>query len=499
MPDPLSDHANLAAALDLAASEAKVYLAGIDDALVRPRTSGPSQDMDLPDEGIGSLAALAELIESADESSTRSAGPRFFHFVMGGGTPAALGADWLASTLDQNAYNWISSPFASRLEQVSVEWLKDLFGLPGEWSGVITTGATMANFASLAAARRWWGLQQGVDIEADGFSGLPPMTILSSGYIHVSALKAIAMLGLGRDRVRRLSRDGAGRIDLDALASVLRERNQEPVVIVANAGDVNTGDFDPLADILAIARRHSAWVHVDGAFGLFAALSPLTRHLVEGLEHADSVAVDGHKWLNVPYDSGYAFVRDPSYLAGAFGASASYLGRDARPAFGNLGPEMSRRARSLAVWATLRAYGRSGIRAMVERHVRLAQRVGEQVDAAPDLERLAEVRLNVVCFRFRPPGFPEDRLDDLNRRIGEMVLEDGRVYFGTTEYDGKVAFRPAIVNWRTREGDVDLIVTTVRELGARAIARAGPGLQAKPATEAAGEPEAPAEVAKPQR
>ncbi len=442
MPDPLSDHANLAAALDLAASEAKVYLAGIDDALVRPRTSGPSQDMDLPDEGIGSLAALAELIESADESSTRSAGPRFFHFVMGGGTPAALGADWLASTLDQNAYNWISSPFASRLEQVSVEWLKDLFGLPGEWSGVITTGATMANFASLAAARRWWGLQQGVDIEADGFSGLPPMTILSSGYIHVSALKAIAMLGLGRDRVRRLSRDGAGRIDLDALASVLRERNQEPVVIVANAGDVNT--------------------------------------LVEGLEHADSVAVDGHKWLNVPYDSGYAFVRDPSYLAGAFGASASYLGRDARPAFGNLGPEMSRRARSLAVWATLRAYGRSGIRAMVERHVRLAQRVGEQVDAAPDLERLAEVRLNVVCFRFRPPGFPEDRLDDLNRRIGEMVLEDGRVYFGTTEYDGKVAFRPAIVNWRTREGDVDLIVTTVRELGARAIARAGPGLQAKP-------------------
>ena len=357
----------------------------------------------------------------------------------------------------------------------------------------------MANFASLAAARRWWGLQQGVDIEADGFSGLPPMTILSSGYIHVSALKAVAMLGLGRDRVRRLSRDGAGRIDLDALASVLHERNQEPVVIVANAGDVNTGDFDPLADILAIARRHSAWVHVDGAFGLFAALSPLTRHLVEGLEHADSVAVDGHKWLNVPYDSGYAFVRDPSYLAGAFGASASYLGRDARPAFGNLGPEMSRRARSLAVWATLRAYGRSGIRAMVERHVRLAQRVGEQVDAAPDLERLAEVRLNVVCFRFRPPGFPEDRLDDLNRRIGEMVLEDGRVYFGTTEYDGKVAFRPAIVNWRTREGDVDLIVTTVRELGARAIARAGPGLQAKPATEAAGEPEAPAEVAKPQR
>jgi glutamate/tyrosine decarboxylase-like PLP-dependent enzyme len=499
VPDPLSDHANLAAALDLAATEAKAYLAGIDDALVRPRTSGGGQDVELPEEGIGSLAALRELAQSADEASTRSAGPRFFHFVMGGGTPAALGADWLASTLDQNAYSWISSPFASRLEQISVAWLADLFGLSGEWSGVITTGATMANFAGLAAARRWWGLQQGVDIEADGLSGLPPMTILSSGYIHVSALKATAMLGLGRERVRTLTRDSAGRIDLDALASALRDRDQGPVVIVANAGDVNTGDFDPLADILAIARRHRTWVHVDGAFGLFAATSPITRHLVEGLEQADSVAVDGHKWLNVPYDSGYAFVRDPAYLAGAFGASASYLGKDARPAFGNLGPEMSRRARSLAVWATLRAYGRSGIRAMVERHLRLAQRVGEQVDAAPDLERLADVRLNVVCFRFRPPGFPEDQLDDLNRRVGEMVLEDGRVYFGTTVYDGKVAFRPAIVNWRTRDEDVDLIVATVRELGGRAIAQVAGGSQARPETEAAGEPEAPAEVVKPQR
>jgi len=502
VPDPISDHANLAAALDLAASEAKAYLAGIDDALVRPRTSNATPDVDLPDEGIGSLAALAELIESADEGSTRSAGPRFFHFVMGGGTPAALGADWLASTLDQNAYNWISSPFASRVEQVTVAWLQDLFGLPGDWGGVITTGATMANFAGLAAARRWWGLQQGVDVEAEGLSGLPPMTIVSGGYIHVSALKAIAMLGLGRDRVKRLSRDGAGRIDLDALASVLQERNQEPVVIIANAGDVNTGDFDPLADILAIGRKHRAWVHVDGAFGLFAAVSPITRHLVEGLEHADSVAVDGHKWLNVPYDSGYAFVRDAAYLAGAFGASASYLGKDAaaRPAFGNLGPEMSRRARSLAVWATLRAYGRSGIRTMVERHLRLAQRVAAQVDAAPDLERLAEVPLNVVCFRFHPPGFPEDRLDDLNRRLGEMVLDDGRVYFGTTVYDGKVAVRPAIVNWRTREEDVDLIVTVVRELGARAIVQAAPGWsQAKPAQGAAEEPAAPGEVVKPQR
>ncbi len=482
MADPLSDHGNLAAALDLAAREAKAYLDGIDVALVRPRRGVAVPDMALPEQGVGSLAALTELIEAANESSTRSGGPRFFHFVMGGGTPAALAADWLTSALDQSAYNWVSSAFASRLEQVSIGWLKDLFGLPAAWGGVITTGATMANFAGLAAARRWWGLQQGVDVEAVGLSGLPPMTILSSGYVHVSALKAIA--------------------NLDALASELEERTFEPVVIIANAGDVNTGDFDPIAEIVALARKHRAWVHVDGAFGLFAAVSPTTRHLVEGLDQADSVGVDGHKWLNVPYDSGYAFVREPEFLAGAFGASASYLGAEAlaRPVFGNLGPEMSRRARSLALWATLRAYGRAGYRAMVERHLGLAQRVANQVDAAPDLERLADVSLNVVCFRYRPPGIPEDQLDDLNRTLGELVLEDGRVYFGTTVYAGNVAFRPAIVNWRTREEDADLIVATVRELGARAVAQVEASRErgATPVL-AMPEPVESAEAAKPQR
>lgn len=474
MPDPLSDHRHVVAALRLAAAEAESYLATIDTAPVRPVGDAKLPDARLPHDGVGSLEALNELIAASRDGATRSAGPRFFHFVMGGGTPAALAADWLTSVLDQSAYNWISSPLASRLEQISLDWLKELFGLPATWGGVLTTGATMANFVGLAAARRWWGLQQGVDIEADGMSGLPPMTVLSSGYVHVSALKAVAMLGLGRERVRTLSRDGAGRIDLAAMAAALREQRSEPVVIIANAGDVNTGDFDPLAEIVALAREHRAWVHVDGAFGLFAAVSPETRHLVEGLELADSVIVDGHKWLNVPYDSGYAFIRDPAYQAGAFGASAAYLGAEiaARPVFGNLGPEMSRRARSFAVWATLRAYGRDGYRAMVERHLRLARRVADQVDADPDLERLADVALNVVCFRYHPPGVPDPQLDDLNRRLGQLVLEDGRVYFGTTVYDGKVAFRPAIVNWRTREEDVDLIVTTVRELGARAVAQA---------------------------
>src|SRR5260370_20956755 len=237
MPDPLSDRVNVAAVLDLAAKEAKAYLAGIDDALVRPQGSEAIRDMELPEQGVGALAALTELIDAAVEGSTRSAGPRFFHFVMGGGTPAALGADWITSALDQSAYNWVSSAFASRLEQITIGWLKDLFGLPAAWGGVITTGATMANFAGLAAARRWWGLEQGVDVEADGLSGLPPMTILSSGYMHVSATKAIAVLGLGRQRARTLSRDAIGRIDLAAVAPDLRDHGSEPRVIIPDPGD----------------------------------------------------------------------------------------------------------------------------------------------------------------------------------------------------------------------------------------------------------------------
>jgi glutamate/tyrosine decarboxylase-like PLP-dependent enzyme len=465
------DHDDLAAGLRLVAKEAEDYLAAIDQAPVRPQRTDVMPAAGLPEEGVGSIAALSELIAAAREGATRSAGPRFFHFVIGGSTPAALGADWLASVLDQSPYNWVSSPFASRLEQISIDWLKELFGLSAASSGVITTGATMANFVGLAAARRWWGLEQGVDVEAAGLSGLPPLAILSSGYVHASLLKSAAMLGIGRDQVRTFARDGVGRLDLDAMADALKALDGRPAVIVANAGDVNSGDFDPLADILALAEENRAWVHVDGAFGLFAALSPKTRHLVDGLERADSVIVDGHKWLNVPYDSGFAFVRNPEFQAGAFAASAAYLGSEAmeRPVFGNLGPEMSRRARSLAVWATLRASGRDGYKAMVERHLALAQRVAAQVDAAPELERLADVKLNVISFRYRPPNVGESELDDLNRRLGELVLEDGRVYFGTTVYDGKVAFRPAIVNWRTREADVDLIVSVVRELGARAV------------------------------
>jgi glutamate/tyrosine decarboxylase-like PLP-dependent enzyme len=394
--DPILDRDALDECLRLVAREAADYLAGVDEALVRPAGTPEDVGGPLPDEGVGSLAALRTLVEAAQVGATRSAGPRFFHFVMGGGTPSALAADWLASALDQIAFNWVSSPLAMQLEQVSVGWLKELFELPAEWSGVLTTGATTANFTGLAAARRWWGRQHDVDVEEEGLSGLPPVPVFATEDVHASAVKALAMLGIGRRQVQPLEAKALG----------------APAILVATAGEVNAGGFDPIADLADLAEEHGAWLHVDGAFGLFAAVSPTTRELVSGIERAHSVAVDGHKWLNVPYDCGAAFVHDPELHHGAFTSTAAYLGREEldRPVFGNLGPEMSRRARAFTVWATLRAYGRDGYCAMVERHVGLAQRLAEQVDAESELERLAEVPLNVVCFRYRPAGVAEEEL-----------------------------------------------------------------------------------------
>lgn len=473
MPDPLQEQGELDEALRFAAAESRRYLAGIDDA--RVLQAGAEQLINgwsdpMPEAGEGTIATLVELVARGDAAATRSSGPRFFHFVMGGGTPAALGADWLTSAWDQVAYAWASSPLAARLEQVAIGWLRQLFELPDAFGGVLTSGATMANFVALSAARNWWGERLGVDVEAQGLRGLPEPLILTSGYVHPSATQAIGMLGLGRASLRRLVRDDVGRLDLDALERELSSA-QSPAIVIANAGEVNAGDFDPIADVADLAERHRAWLHVDGAFGLFARLSPATRALTDGVERADSVISDGHKWLNVPYDCGFAFVREAERLPRALNVGAPYLpvAEEARPSFGFMAPENSRRARALAVWATLRAYGRSGYRAMVERHVSLARHLAERVDAAPELERLAGVPLNIVCFRARPDGWPEDRLDELNRSLGEALLADGRIVAGTTTYAGKVALRPAIVNWRTERKDVELIVDVVRELVADVV------------------------------
>ena len=460
----------------LLAKEGAEYLAVLDDMPVRdPAVESVSATFDapLPERGLGAEPALRELLGGLD-GALQTSGPRWFHFITGGTTPAALGADWLATVLDQNPGAWVASPLAAQLELVALRWLRELFGLPATWGGVLTTGATMANFTALACARRWWGLRHGVDIDEQGTAGLPSMPVFGSGYVHASDVKALAMLGLGRSSVRKLVRDPVGRLDLEALDRELAALGGAPAVLIASAGEVNAGDYDPIDAMADLAERYGAWLHVDGAFGLFAAVSDRTRHLVAGVERADSAIADGHKWLNVPYESGFAFVRDPSLQSAVFGSGAAYLPDvdDPHPNWGYLGPEMSRRARSFPVWATLRAYGREGYRAIVERHLDLAQRLAARVDEAPDLERLADVPLNIVCFRYRPDGIAEERLDDLNRRIGEAMIADGRVVFGTTNFGGKIALRPAITNWRIREVDVDLLVDVTREVGTRLVAGA---------------------------
>jgi len=466
--DPLDERDQLTAALSVAAEEARVYLADLDSRVVldpgaEELIRGWSDPM--PEDGDGTLAVVRELAARGQQAATRSSGPRFFHFVMGGGTPAALGADWLTSVFDQVAFGWASSPMASRLEQVAIDWLRQLFELPEEFDGVLTSGATMGNFVALAAARNWWAEQHGVDADELGLSRLPAPPILTSGYIHPSAVQAIGMLGMGQGNVERFAADAAGRLDPDGLEARLRELDG-PAIVVANAGEVNAGDFDPIERMADLASEHGAWLHVDGAFGLFARVASDARRLTAGVERANSVIADGHKWLNVPYDCGFAFVRGAGRLSRTFNVGAPYLPSpdDPRPNPGFLAPENSRRARAFAVWATLRAYGRAGYREMVERHIRLAGHLADRIDREPWLERLAEAQLNIVCFRARPEGMQEGELDALNRGLGEALLRDGRVFAGTTTYEGKVAFRPAIVNWRTQKEDVDLLVDVLLEL-----------------------------------
>jgi glutamate/tyrosine decarboxylase-like PLP-dependent enzyme len=465
----LPQRAELDEVLELVAREARAYIDSVDDRPLR----APDADeralklsVPLPEEGVGAAGALRELLEEGLPASVSSSGPRFFHYVIGGSTPAATAAAWLTDAIDQNPGLWPASPLGSALGRVATDWLLDLFGLPSTWGGTLVTGGTTANYVALAAARRWCGLQRGIDVEEAGLHALAPIPVFSSGYLHSSARKAVAMLGLGRSSIRTFERDPVGRVELDALRDALRAA-EGPAIIIGNAGEVNAGDFDPIDEMAALAEEHGAWLHVDGAFGLFAALSPRTRHLVAGVERAHSVSADGHKWLNVPHDTGFTFLREPEILDQAFAISAAYLTtQDERPNLMLRTPESSQRARGIAVWATLRAYGREGYREMLERHLDLAQRVARRVDEADDLERLAEVPLNIVSFRLHPPGMDDEaKLDELNRRVGEEILTDGRVYVGTTVYDGKVAFRPAIVNWRTRQEDVDLLVDVVRELG----------------------------------
>lgn len=490
--------AELDAVLAAAHGAAVEWLRGIDVAHVGSASEVAPETTALPEKGVGTQAAFTELVQRSKDRATGSTGPRYFHYVLGGVTPAALAADWWASALDQVATSAQGSPLAIDLEELTTGWLVELFdlGAPADWTGLFTTGATMANFVGLAAARQWWGEALGVDVAEQGLVGLPRPTVLTSGYVHASVVKSLSMLGLGRQSVERFVADNRGAMDVNALGERLQEldatplEQRGPAIVVATAGEVNAGGFDPLDELADLCQKYGAWLHVDGAFGLFARASsdPGTRAMCAGAERADSIATDAHKWLNVPYDCGAAFVRQRSLLAKSFRMVADYLPKTpvgpmssvgidqgdhgARlprvPA--NLGPESSRRARALPVFATLLASGRSGIARMVDEHLRLARYLADQVRAHEDLELLDEPRLNVVPFRFAPNSVRKRDLDQLNERLGARVLASGKVYVGTTRYRSRVAFRPAIANWRTRESDLDLLIEEILN-GGRAILR----------------------------
>ena len=343
MGDPLLEAAGAEALLRDTVEDALAYLRSLPSRPVRmPSTDAVARSFrgPLPEDGRGGAEALATLVAGVDGAHA-SAGPRFFHFVTGGVTPAALAADWLTSSIDQNAFSWASSPLGGQVESTAVGWLLDLFGLPADWGGVLTTGATMANLTALAAARGWWAHRHGADVDQDGLAGLPSMPIFSSGHVHPSATKALAVLGLGRERVQRLAADDRGSLDVDALSAALRGLGGAPALVIANAGEVNAGAFDPIEAMADLCQQHGAWLHVDGAFGLFARVAPSSAALAAGVERADSVIADGHKWLNVAYDCGFAFVREPARLGSAFSLAAAYLPADDRPNYGYMGPESS--------------------------------------------------------------------------------------------------------------------------------------------------------------
>jgi glutamate/tyrosine decarboxylase-like PLP-dependent enzyme len=422
----------------------------------------------LPDTGSGAQATIERLIDLNDRAGGNVVGPKSYHFVIGGSTPAALAADLLATAYEAITYTWILSPTGVEMETQSLDWLKELFGLPEAWPGVMVTGATMANFVCLASGRQWWGEQHGFDVSETGLAGLPQMPVLTSGFVHAATMKCLALQGVGRGNVQQFSRDDFGRVDLDGMGKALIALDGAPAMVVVNAGEVNAGEFDPVNEMIDLARQHNCWVHVDGAFGLFAAVSPRTAHFVEGVEKADSVTVDGHKWLNVPYDSGYAFVRDRGLMARAFRYSANYLEDEDsdRPTPGAIGPESSRRARSFAVWATLKAYGREGQRRIVEHCLDIAAYCADLVRESEKLELMNDPQLNIVSLRYNPGGMSDTDLDDLNDRLGQAVQEDGRFLVGTSKMGPRTIFRPAFSNWRTRREDVDELIAVLLELAA---------------------------------
>jgi glutamate/tyrosine decarboxylase-like PLP-dependent enzyme len=399
-------------------------------------------DEPMPVNGTDDKSVLAMLDEVGSPASIMMSGPRYFGFVIGGSLPVTVATNWLTTAWDQNVGMHEVTPATSTLERVAMGWMLELFGLPEDAAASFVTGATVANFTCLAAARNRVYADIGWNVEADGLIGAPAITVIVSEETHPTVFKSLGLLGFGRNRVVRAPVDNQGRIDISRFPKV-----DGPTIICTQAGNVNTGAFDPVGDICAVAKPQGAWVHVDGAFGLWAATSPEKVHLCAGFAAADSWATDAHKWLNVPYDSGVAFVRDAVALEAAMSITAEYLMTDTE--FRNpsdFTPELSRRARGVDVWAALKSLGREGLAEMIERCCSNARRFAAGFREA-GIDVLNDVVLNQVLISFGD--------DAVNRKIINEIQAEGTCWCGVTVWQGKTAMRISVSNWSTTEADVD--------------------------------------------
>lgn len=445
-----TDKQQLADVLQASYQTAVEFLAGIAE---RPVGNSfvAQAPLALPQQGQGATGALEVFKARYWDGLTGSAGPRYWGFVTGGSTPAALMGDWLVSAFDQNTIG-ASEPAAVAVERETIGMLRQLFGLSEAHSGSFVTGATMANMVGLAIGRQWAAKELGIDPVQDGLYKLPPIPVLS-GSPHSTIYKAMSMLGMGRRNLQLVSvLPDREAVDVTQLRAALQSLEGQPCIVVANAGTVNTVDFDDIQVIADLKNEFDFWLHVDGAFGGFAACSPQYRYLVAGLEAADSITVDAHKWLNVPYDSAMQFTRRRDLQAEIFQNNSAYIGTVGdNPDFVHLTPESSRRFRALPAWFTLMAYGAEGHCEIVERDCAMAKLLGERISASDKFRLLAPVRMNVVCFTLAGEVGSERIKAYLT-----AVRETGAVFMTPTVYKGTPGIRAAISNWRTEEKDIEI-------------------------------------------
>ena len=403
----------------------------------------------LTDAGEDPRTVIAQLAADADPGLIASAGPRYFGFVIGGAVPAAVAADWLTSAWDQNTGGTVAAPALAVAENVAAGWVRELVGLPQSCGVGFVTGCQMAHVTCLAAARHSVLADAGWDVEADGLQGAPPVRVVAGAHAHVTVARACRILGLGADNIRVVAADDHGRMLASQLAAVLSE-HQGPQIVVAQAGEVNSGVFDPLAQIVATCRRHGAWCHIDGAFGLWAAVSRSRAHLVEGFRGADSWATDGHKWLNVPYDCGIAMVADAAKQRGAMASAADYIPSNEGDIVWGLEatPEFSRRARGIPLYAALRSLGRDGVRDLVDRCCDHAQRIAARLDGADGVEVLNDVVLNQVLVRFGDS-------DDVTHAVIDHIQREGTCWASGSRWQGSAVMRISVCGWQTTAADAD--------------------------------------------